>query len=102
MAENIEVEKKTEVTGTVGFGFGQLDNPSPRWAKWVFRIVLYLCSFATFVLTVMPAKRVSPETALEIIGYLAIVIVGVHGFSKMVGINIDKDAEDAKNAFNKN
>lgn len=90
------VETVTE-TGKVGFGIGHISKPTPEWARWVFRIYLYVASFAMFVITTN--KRIKPEVALEIIEYISISLVGVHGLSKMVGVDISQYEKDAKDAF---
>lgn len=98
MTDTIQTEKPAEVTGTVGFGLGQLDKPSPKWATWAFRIFLYAASFATIIVTTDPA--IPQAIALMVVKYLAFATMGVHGLSKMVGIDISKDVEDSKTAFN--
>lgn len=99
MTEKIEAEQITPVTGKVGFGVGQISNPSPVWATWVFRIVLYAASITTFIVTT--AKGIPDSVAINIASYCSMATMVAHALSKMVGIDITKDAQDAKDAFNK-
>ncbi len=98
MTEQIQTEKPAVVTGTVSFGIGQLDKPSPKWATWTFRIFLYASSLATIIMTTDNA--IPAATALLVVKYLGFANIAVHGLSKMVGIDISQDAANAKTAFN--
>ena len=68
-----------------------ISSPTPKWATWTFRIFFYVSSFVTFIIAT--DGTIPQATALQIIKWLAITTVAVHGFSKMWGI-------DTKNAFN--
>ena len=91
-------ETATE-TGKTAFGIGQIGNPTPMWATWVFRIFFYAASLTTVI--VSSNKHITPETALAIVEYLGYAVMGVHGLSKMVGVDVTQYERDAKGAFGK-
>lgn len=69
------------------FGLGQINNPTPLWATWVFRIVFLLVSIAIFVFASDPA--ISDATKVRIGVYLKAFEMLVYGASKLIGVSID-------------
>ncbi len=73
----------------VKFGVNQISNPSPLWAKWIFRGTLLLTSVATFIIASDPGI---PDALKVRIGvYLKALDLLMYGLSKMVGIQIADD-----------
>lgn len=70
----------------VKFGFGQITNPTPSWAKWAFRVFFYVTSLATVIITM--TGDIPDSIALEITKWVSIANMAVHGLSKMFGIDI--------------
>jgi hypothetical protein len=71
----------------VKFGFGQIPNTTPEFAKWIFRIVLYAAAVINLVILVVteipqPIKDTIARYSLEIVAL-------VHGLSKMFGIDVE-------------
>lgn len=97
MSDEIKTEIPAEIVGTIGFGLGQVNKPTPKWATWSFRVFFYLASLATIIVTTDNA--IPPHIALMVAKYLAFATMGVHGISKMFGVDVTQDAQDAKDAF---
>ena len=93
-----EAQVTQQVTGEVKVGLGQIGNPTPQWATWLFRIYFYLSTFTGIYLTM--DNTIPAHVALNIIKYLGISVLAVHGFSKMIGIDSRKLESEAKDAFN--
>lgn len=79
------------------FGAASITKPTPAWANWMFRVFFYIGNFVTFLLSV--DGTVDPEVALTIIKWNSIIVVAVHGFSRMWGINTRELEKEAKDAF---
>jgi hypothetical protein len=92
-----QVTETVTETGKTGFGLGHIGKPTPQWATWVFRIFFYAASLATVIITT--DKDIPAETALTIVKYLGYAVMGVHGLSKMVGVDVTQYEQDAKDAF---
>ena len=75
-------------TETTKFGFGQLENKTPIWAKNVFRVTLLITSVATFIIA--GDNQIAPETAVRIGVYLKALDLVIFGLSKMVGIELEE------------
>lgn len=73
------------------FGFGQIGNPTPLWAKLVFRIVFLLLSFGIFMITDYPG--IEEPTKLIVLKWFSGINMLVWGLSKLVGIQ-DDDIKD--------
>lgn len=71
----------------VKFGFNQIGNTTPKWAKWAFRVFFYLTQ--TVNLAIILFSKIPPETKLEITEYVTFANLAVHGLSKMWGIPDD-------------
>lgn len=84
-----EVSKDVIVTGTTKFGLGQIKKPTPAFAKWIFRVVLYFSSIGTFVINT--DDEIQAKTAKRWTKYLAISTIAVHMGSKLFGVEIDEN-----------
>jgi hypothetical protein len=69
------------------FGFGQIENKTPLWAKNIFRITLLLTFVATFVIASDP--EIPAKLAVRIGVYLKALDLLVFGLSKMFGVKIE-------------
>jgi len=90
--------KVTNLDAPSKFGPNQIGKTTPPWATWTFRIFFYITSFGTIVLT--SVKKIPAETVVEILFWVGISNIFVHGMSKMVGIDSKKIEMEAKEAFN--
>jgi uncharacterized membrane protein len=98
-SETLEAAKQIKKAAPTTFGFGQIGNPTPQWATWMFRIYFYLCKFAIVVIAMLPAERIPAAVKVEIILWIGISDAAVHGFSRMWGIDTKALQEEASNAF---
>lgn len=67
------------------FGFDQLVNETPLWAKWSFRVTLLLVAVATFIIAADPAITDAVKVRINV--YLEALTMTVYGLSKMFGIS---------------
>lgn len=72
----------------VGFGPKFIGNPTPMWAKWLFRIFFYATSTGTLGLGIF--TNIDPGTKLQISQWVVFANAAVHGFTKMYGIKIEE------------
>jgi hypothetical protein len=71
----------------VKFGFNQIANRTPEFARWIFRAVLYMAAIVNFVL--MTVVEI-PEDVSYVVGRYSIYAVSfVHFLSKMFGIEAE-------------
>lgn len=89
------VDQAKKSTGQMGLN--QIGNLTPNWAQWMFRVWFYIAQFTTLILAQIAG--VSDKTKLQIIFWLAIANMAVHGFSKMWGIDTKKIQQEAVDAF---
>ncbi len=73
----------------VKFGFGQIVNQSPLWAKWVFRSVLYLSAATAVVMGIV--TEIPEDVKVVVLKYCVEGTALVHAFSKMFGIDVGDD-----------
>lgn len=71
----------------VGFGPKFIGNPTPMWAKWVFRFFFYVTSTATLAISIFTS--VDPHTKLRIFEWATFANMAMHGFLKNFGIKVD-------------
>lgn len=74
------------------FGFNQISNTTPSWAKWFFRVVFLFNKI--IVAYIAATNLIDPSTKYEITLFLSLVVDPLaFGFSKMFGINLDDKKE---------
>ena len=74
------------------FGLNQVNSTTPNWAKWFFRIVFLFNKI--IVAYIAATNLISPEAKYEITLFLTLIIDPLaFGFSKMFGIEPEKEAE---------
>lgn len=73
----------------VKFGLNQIQNPSPQWAKNIFRIVLYASTGMAIVLSTV--DEIPDHVKVSILKYTAEGTALVHAFSKLFGIAVGGD-----------
>lgn len=71
-------------------GLGQIQNPTPMWAKWLFRIILYAFSAAGFAVNALPMERLGLTTVdiKDINTVIFVVITLTHGATRLFGITV--------------
>jgi hypothetical protein len=69
------------------FGLDQVNNETPKWATWFFRIFFYVTSMTTLALSMF--TNIPVETKLHIAEIVAFANMAAHSFSKMWGIPVD-------------
>lgn len=74
------------VTGTVKAGLGQITNPTPQFAKNIFRIVLYAAVIVNIVILNVPT--IPDHYKVQILAYAGMATGLVHAISKLFGIDI--------------
>jgi hypothetical protein len=84
-----EVEKPVSVAGKVGWGLNELKNPTPIWAKWLFRIFFYVTSTTTIGLHMF--STIKPETMVKWDGIVSFANLALHGATKLFGVKEDFD-----------
>ena len=71
------------------FGVNQISNPTPNWANWIFRTLLYAGAITTIVLSTI--TEIPDNVKLVVAKYTLEGITLVHAFTKMFGITIVND-----------
>ncbi len=82
-----EAEVKEVVKGKASFGINQLDNPTPMWVIWIFRIQFVINKALTIwftTTTLIPNVNIK-----EVMLTLTIVDFTVWGLGKFVGVSKD-------------
>jgi hypothetical protein len=75
------------MSDTTKFGPKFIGNPTPMWAKWLFRIFFYVTSMATLALSLFTS--IPTEVKLHIAEGVAFANMAVHSMSKMFGIKVE-------------
>lgn len=75
------------------FGPSQLVSTTPQWARWMFRIVFILTTVAAFIIASDPG--ITDPLKVRIGAYLKGLDMLVFMFSKMFGVNVKEDNENA-------
>lgn len=75
------------------FGFNQIKQETPAFAKWVFRVVLYAAAIGTLVVNTIP--EIPDHTADLIAKYSLYAITLTHSISKMFGIKVEDNESNA-------
>lgn len=71
-------------------GFNQINNPTPAWANWAFRIVLYVAALGNIYVTIF--TQLPPDIKDLIVGISSFVTIATHMASKMFGVPIPDGA----------
>jgi heme/copper-type cytochrome/quinol oxidase subunit 4 len=74
---------------TTSFGIDQLSNPTPLWAKMVFRVCLVLTTVASF--WVAASTLISPEVKTELMLAFKTLDMFVFSVSKLFGIELKNE-----------
>lgn len=72
-------------------GLGQITNPTPKWATWVFRIVLYAAAVMNIIVTVI--AEIPADMQLILLKYSAYAVTLTHMFTRLFGIPTPKIPE---------
>lgn len=89
------VQELKKQAGTIGIN--QIGNTTPNWATWGFRIFFYVHAFALIFIGFDP--NIPAAFVKGFVAYSGIAIIGIHGFSKMVGIDTKKIQQEANDSF---
>jgi len=77
------------------FGIKQITQPTPVWAKQMFRVALYTAAAINIVLGIV--TEIPPDVKALIGKYSIYLVTAVHSFSKLFGIDVsDIDADLSK------
>lgn len=82
----------------VKFGLGQIGNPTPQWATWTFRVLLYAGAIVTVVLSTV--SEIPDNIKLVVAKYTLEGITLVHALTKMFGITITDDPTNPPSSGN--
>ncbi|MBS1771530.1 MAG: hypothetical protein JST82_01630 [Bacteroidetes bacterium] len=66
------------------FGLSQVNNPTPQWAKYTFRIIFLVLSVAVFMVSDYPGLQ--EATKLLMLKWFSGINMLVWGLSKLFGI----------------
>lgn len=69
------------------FGLTQILAETPKWATWVFRVVLYLAGATVIVVGSLHA--IPAPVKIDIMTTCTEVTLAVHGLTKMFGLKVD-------------
>ncbi len=68
------------------FGLRQVFKTTPDFAKWIFRVVLYITTMLSIVVNVIP--EIPEPIRAAITKYSLYAVTLVHSFSKLFGIEV--------------
>lgn len=74
-------------------GLGQIGNHTPQWATWIFRIILWVLSFATLAINTLNVERIGLDSldVKDTTALFSLLILGAHSLSRMVGVEVKKE-----------
>lgn len=80
------------------FGLGQIGQHTPSWATWVFRILLWVFSFATLAINTLNVERIGLNDldVKDTTALLSLLILGAHSLSKMIGVEVKPEDYETK------
>lgn len=78
------VETTKAITGTTVFGIAGLQNPTPKWATWVFRIEFF--ANKALMMFLSGTHSIPPEQLNEWILWTTIIDTIFWAFARQVGI----------------
>lgn len=79
----------SEAVEKINFGPSAINQNTPNWAKWMFRIVFLLSTVATMIIAADP--KIPDELKVRIGVYLKGFDVLIFGFSKMFGVEVKEN-----------
>lgn len=82
------------------FGIGSINTPTPKWATYLFRVVLYFSTLGTIGLSTLTFfdRFLTSQDKLDAIGIFGFVTLGVHLFTRAFGLQpIDPKDFDTNN-----
>lgn len=74
------------------FGVSQIQNPTPLWAKYTFRIIFLLLSISVFMVSDYPG--ISESLKFLLLKWFSGINMLVWGLSKMFGVEEIGNADD--------
>jgi len=77
---------------SIQFGVSQIQNPTPLWAKYAFRVVFLLLSIAVFMVSDYP--DINESLKLLLLKWFSGINMLVWGLSKMFGVEENGNADD--------
>jgi hypothetical protein len=76
---------------TTKFNLQQITKETPQWAKWMFRVTLILTTTASFIVAGDPS--IPADLKVRVMLYLQGGSTAMYGFSKLFGIDLEKEVE---------
>lgn len=75
-----------------------ISNPTPKWATWIFRIALYLCSFAILALTTLNVGRIglNADDVKDLAALLSLITMAIHALTRMIGVEVKPEEYEIK------
>jgi len=77
----------------IQFGVSQIQKPTPKWAKYTFRIVFLLLSIAVFMVSDYPG--INEDMKRLLLKWFSGTNMLVWGISKMFGVEENGNADDS-------
>ena len=78
----------------MAWGLNQISNPTPAFATWLFRIVLYVANLGN--LAIISFTNMPDHTKITIVAVSSFVTLAVHSASKMFGVPLPAGTEIQK------
>ena len=88
MAELQQAEVKVVTAGITKFGFGQINNPTPLWITWVFRVILYGVAVITLLANLITEIPVDLRNTIN--HYGVEIVAAAHAISRLFGVDISQ------------
>lgn len=75
-----------------------ISKPTPQWAVWLFRIVLYICSLLILALTTLNVSRVGLDATdvKDLVAALSLATMAIHALTRMIGVEVKPEEYEIK------
>lgn len=83
-----QVEKKEMQTGVTRIGIGQLNNATPMWVNWIFRVEFILNKALLMLLST--SSIFTPEQVKESLVWIAVIDFTFWAVGRFIGISKDQ------------
>lgn len=85
MTDNKETVQVTKEIPKGKLTFGNVNNPTPMWATWLFRIE-FVASKAVLMWITATTLITNPTTVKELVLILTVIDFATWGFGRLIGV----------------